>query len=439
MVTENPLPTGSRCRFEIRLGTAGPRLEGAGEVAHRREPEPGVPGGMGIRFLTLAQEGAALLARLTEAYEKRGADGLESALADEVGGWERRRLEDESTEPLGPPEEVPPPTDRLTPALLPGAGGSEEAADDEDRVQPGKVESDALDDTVPLTAPALENGEVEETVRKPSSFDREGEAPASTPEPVDGSEAARSQEDTLDLTLEVAPTSGPAPRGRSSTPRWILAAALAAFLGGGWLLWANRAEFPWPELVASEELPGWEDRQPYEITEAAGADVPDAARGAAAAALALPDLASDPSTASPDPAARPPSPPGESELDEPGAGGRGEPAAPFRSVREIRWFPEGDGLRVELQLDGAIPEKSFRTFRPAKAPPRIVVQLFGVDDPYPIEELGVRSALVRSIRVGFHAEQTRPEQRVVLDLTGPDVQLESVEPNGDVLVVRLSG
>lgn len=430
MLTDQPLPVGSRCRFEIRLGGHGPVLEGTAEVAHIREGDPEEPAGMGIHFLTLDREGADLLVRLTALYEDEGGDAMRTALAEALAECERRRLEEESTEDPGPAaEEEGVATDRIVPiSVTERAGRSKERGGSR-----RGVSGEALDDTAPIPPPVSDDEGtpprgIDATSGEELALNSEAPEPSAQPPAEPAPEAGPGSEprgaDDSGGTSDV-PSEGPSlatESRRAGASGWIWAAGLVGFALGGWLLWTNREAFPLPELVASEELAGWEDQDPYEIVEAT--DVASAV--AARAAMETADPGSTEARTEDM---------GVPEDAERAVTEAGDPT--FRSLEVIRWFQEGDGLAVELRLDGEVPGGSYRTFRPATHPPRIVVQLFGVDDPYPPEEIPVDSDLVHAIRLGFHPEGEGGEQRVVLDLANPGVVLQRIEARGETLVVVL--
>jgi hypothetical protein len=73
------------------------------------------------------------------------------------------------------------------------------------------------------------------------------------------------------------------------------------------------------------------------------------------------------------------------------------------------------------------------------SPPRVLVRLKGIVEPYRPLETPVGTTEVRAIRMGHHPEKTPPSLWVVLDVIGPGVKVKGVEVDGDtarVLVGR---
>ena len=437
-------------------------IEGTAEVMHVAGESAEGPASMGIRFLTVDDEGAELLQALGSVFQADGPEALREALETAGAECERRKLEEESTEPLGPPgtEELPV-TERITPIRLEdleqaarmGGGGS---VPDPSVVHAteGARRRD-LDDTAPIPPPA--GAASEPTIVVAESEPSEGPDPESTAEGTAKTEAASADAadagaewddgavepepglrpadipadehgdaaidlDPLSKTLDIARESRNLPRDPRSRPAaeprrgsaWVWALGLVTFGIGAWLLWSYRELAPRPQLAASEELPGWEGRDPYEVVEERGAEASEGY----APATQVP--AEPPVTDGVLPSATS-APVASASRDQ-----EAEPGQPFHTLRELSWSRQGDELWIDLVLDGVAAAGRYHAFRTPQDPPRIVIQLFGVDEPYPLEELGIDSELVRSIRLGFHAGDEL-EQRVVLDLAGPGVSLRRVE------------
>lgn len=103
---------------------------------------------------------------------------------------------------------------------------------------------------------------------------------------------------------------------------------------------------------------------------------------------------------------------------------------PFTRVLDIIWEELEDGLLVTLQLDGAVREGDVSHVRIDAPPPRELVKVRGVREPFPRSGLPVAATAVDRIRVGFHQQGVESELHVVLDLARPEVVLDRVEASG---------
>lgn len=103
---------------------------------------------------------------------------------------------------------------------------------------------------------------------------------------------------------------------------------------------------------------------------------------------------------------------------------------PFTRVLDIIWEELEDGLLVTLQLDGAVREGDVSHVRIDAPPPRELVKIRGVREPFARSGIPVAAAAVDRIRVGFHQQGVESELHVVLDLARPEVGLERVEASG---------
>lgn len=109
------------------------------------------------------------------------------------------------------------------------------------------------------------------------------------------------------------------------------------------------------------------------------------------------------------------------------AGGARPPT--FGGLQDVTWSEDGEGLWVELALEGSLPAEALRRFRPREAPPREVIQMLGARHGYAQPVVPVNSPLLDQIRVGFHPGDG-DELRVVLDLASPAVVVRSMQSDG---------
>ena len=111
---------------------------------------------------------------------------------------------------------------------------------------------------------------------------------------------------------------------------------------------------------------------------------------------------------------------------------------PATIISDVRWEPRTEGTVVVIHGNGRL-EKSRVRVDLLSAPPRVLVRLRGIVEPYRPLEFPVGTDAVRAIRMGHHPEKNPPSQWVVLDVNGPGVKVKGVEVEGDtarVLVGR---
>jgi uncharacterized protein (TIGR02266 family) len=106
--SEAPVAPGQRFHFEAGLTTKGPRFEGNGEVLWvRREWEGSArPPGFAVRFRELQEEGRSILLRLADVFLAHGVAAMQEELQAMSVAWQRRRLDDESTDVILPDDQI---------------------------------------------------------------------------------------------------------------------------------------------------------------------------------------------------------------------------------------------------------------------------------------------------------------------------------------------
>ena len=129
---------------------------------------------------------------------------------------------------------------------------------------------------------------------------------------------------------------------------------------------------------------------------------------------------------------------------EPAASEEAEPqegpvtTTPATTISDVRWEPRAEGTVVVIRGNGRMDESRVRADA-LSSPPRVLVRLGGIVEPYRPLEVTVGTDAVRFIRMGHHPEQKPPSLWVVLDVNGPGVKIKGVEVEGDtarVLVGR---
>src|SRR5688572_2504961 len=105
--SEAPIVPGQRFHFDAGLTAKGPRFEGVGEVMWvRREWEGNArPPGFAVRFLELQQDGVDAMQQLADVFLDKGVGAMQEELMAMAAAWQRRRLDDESTDEMEAPVE----------------------------------------------------------------------------------------------------------------------------------------------------------------------------------------------------------------------------------------------------------------------------------------------------------------------------------------------
>ncbi len=108
-------------------------------------------------------------------------------------------------------------------------------------------------------------------------------------------------------------------------------------------------------------------------------------------------------------------------------------ATPFTRVTDISWGPLTGGQRVVIAADGAVPQGRYKYSR-LDSPPRELIKLYGVRQPFAKTALTVGGPAVQRIRLGYHPGN---ELHIVLDLADPQARIREVRSVGSRLVVEL--
>lgn len=101
---------------------------------------------------------------------------------------------------------------------------------------------------------------------------------------------------------------------------------------------------------------------------------------------------------------------------------------------------EGDagGTLVTLRGDGAFSPERLTQQRIEGRHPRELLRISGIDEGFELAEIGGGTPELLRVRTGLHAGATGSELHVVLDLSGPEIVLSSIEPDGESLRIRLN-
>ncbi len=103
-----------------------------------------------------------------------------------------------------------------------------------------------------------------------------------------------------------------------------------------------------------------------------------------------------------------------------------EEGRPADRVRLITWDEGPSETVVTFWGNGRFPPQRVERVRVAGGQPRELIKLRGIDLPYRETVIQPGTPELQRIRTGFHPRQPVNELHVVLDLAGPDVQLDRV-------------
>lgn len=448
--TVSPPPPGTVFDFEFTLGEDYRLIHGIGEVVWVRESDEGFdrPAGMGVRFLSLDPESQKLIERIVaERLKKGGASAAPPPETVPGGAWVERVL--------GRSEER---------AGSAGASGPEQLSIGGVEPGPGAEEDEPLRSPPPGTAPALETeawglmsgplGSQGRSEPDPAESGAPEPAPFVPPSAMATSPYARSYGGAA-----AAPTRD----GHRGLVVAVLIVLLLVAGGAVMVLFFPEASVRWlvggdgtkgapartAQGPAAERPPAVGESQPRRPPPAAASPTaePPVATGSAEPPGAATEPATPPAAESPSPepaspgasVPRPssrarPAPPPEPEPAPRPAPRETAPApapsgAPFSRVLNVIWEPQGNDLLLTIFLDGRVEEWQYSVARLA-SPPRELVRIQGVKQPFARTEIDVTSPLAERIRIGFHPELRGSELHVVVDLAGPRVVLDRSEAVG---------
>lgn len=115
-------------------------------------------------------------------------------------------------------------------------------------------------------------------------------------------------------------------------------------------------------------------------------------------------------------------------------------ASAGRRVQDLTTRQRSGSTEVVVRADGPIDPQGVDTLR-LDDPPRILLRIRGIEEPYTPHRVDVGSLDVAAIRIGHHPELQPPTLYVVLDTTSPEVEVVSSGVSGSsvTVVVARSG
>lgn len=105
-------------------------------------------------------------------------------------------------------------------------------------------------------------------------------------------------------------------------------------------------------------------------------------------------------------------------------------------VERITFEKVPGGTTVVVWGNGALRPESYKRVS-VDSPPREVIQIRGIEQPFSPVRIVVGTPEVKQIRIGYHEKPGGNELHVVVDLAGPQVRVDRIEPDGQRLRLRL--
>ena len=394
--SESDAELGSTLKFELRIRDGFCVLAGAGEVvqAGRTADSDSTHFDVAVRFVDLDMPSLKLLPRLIEHYRKRGM-----ALLDLPPGPVPQTAERTISEPVEP---APLTLDDLEAELTGHSETSGEAGPSEQEgadIVIGEVPGDLLVEAEDVVQPDPRSGEVseefvaEDEIRVEdlmSGQDSEfGSDVLVTPPELEGP--------PIDPGLPWLPDETETKK-RSDLWLILLLAIVGALLGVGfYYFYLNR-----DEGSRSDRL----DRDTMQTS-------PESA--------VLPEP--PPSLVTNDPS--------ETELTD-------ALPLPLTRVDRITWDSSDRETVVVLWADGDFQTGRFEAMRVDEDPPREVIKILDVSQPFTEDRLQIGTDHVRQIRTAIHQGVEYQELHVVADLVDSSVELQRTEADGTQLRVYFS-
>jgi len=126
-----------------------------------------------------------------------------------------------------------------------------------------------------------------------------------------------------------------------------------------------------------------------------------------------------------------------SELPTPMGSDTGTEVA-LRGVRGITWSHEAGSTEVEIRLGSKLSPKDVSVSQ-FEQPPRILVRIPDVSEPFSPLLIPVGSPELAQVRSWLHVERRPPELHVVLDLAGDRASLTEVRREAHAIVLVIGG
>jgi uncharacterized protein (TIGR02266 family) len=196
---------------------------------------------------------------------------------------------------------------------------------------------------------------------------------------------------------------------------------------------ADRGDESSQPAVASNADPAAPVPEPANEAEPVPASIADPPPGAGAAQADPVSADQSESNAAPPP----PPAPSATATARPAPAAAAETAAsgePMRTIQAIRFQRVPQGTLLTIAGDGAITAERVRRQRLGAPPPRDLIRISGVLQPFAPGQIEVGTAELLRVRVGLHPGD---ELHVVLDLTSASVEVVSTDFVGDELRVLL--
>jgi molecular chaperone DnaK len=444
--TRTPQPLGTVLDFEFRLGDGFELIKGKGEVVWARVEDegPARPGGMGLRFLELADGSKELIYRIVDQHVLQGGTPFDVTQR--------------------PPDPMPTPMASMAPMAPPALGGPRPAASPFPAPAPAaSAPPDPFADVFELPPPIS----ITPSTTTPSTTAPSTTAPSTTAtsreqlEPLpDANSWLPSLDDPAlerpplvdpfpDLFTPAPPESAAAPApsplfattfgtGMAREPRrvlpWILLAAGLVLAVGVFLLWDRL--MGWAGLGGEDEIVQTAPPVRPRPRSQAARPAPEAATPASTPApVPPPALEATPAPAPETTPAPAPAVPAPAQAVQEAAQEEAGPA--LTQLDRITWEEAFGGTDVILWGNGAIRPESFTRTRIEGNPPRELVRLSGIRRSFPRSRVVVGTSDVLQVRAGYHPEMGRGELHIVLDLAHPSVVVTGVEPGPHRLRIHL--
>ncbi|MCG6964077.1 MAG: PilZ domain-containing protein [Acidobacteria bacterium] len=386
LTTDSPPAIGSRVTVRFRLDDGFPLILAEAQVVWlgRAATLPAAPAGAGLRFLHLDERSTTLIDHMVAQRKREGKQLFDLArptpaeppAAEDTTSAANR----DSSGPEGDPWEAKPVT---APDPRPDA-----------QVTGQDVFSPAAD-AAPIPQSEQPAAELSAGLLSRELADRETPPQASTSQAAIDYAPARPDEE---------PARGHSWLLQPATLVGVLAAAVLAI----WVFSILRADHRNPaQLVAppATTVSSPPPATPTQVAAAAVAASPSHALETPASQISTPLLTPTAAPLPATPAARPTA--------------AIAPTATASRVVNISWRRTGLTTEVIIEANGRLVPARVRHFT-MEDPPRYVLRLLGIREPYEPFELAVDTPQVARIRVGFHEEKTPPELHIVLDLVGTD-------------------
>ena len=397
--SDTPAVVGSTVGFELRVRDGFAVLTGAGELVAAREKEASGATRieMMLRFVHLDQPSLKLLPKLIEHYRKRGVALLElpsGAIVDSA-------VTEVEPEPLD--AAAPVTLDDLedefsAPAETDGPEEEQESTPSSDLEVDAVTEPEAmLIEAEPAAAESATAEGPDTAAEKSDEIRVEDLMPDAEPEPGVLESPAELEGPPEDPGLPWLPDESEAKK-RSDWWLILLLAVVGALLGAG---------FYYLYLSRSGES-GSEQVDPEGEVLAASTDEAGTATGPTDVLPVTASVATE------------------------------SPGVPLTRIDRITWDASDRETVVVLWADGDFAKDRFRAHRVEEDPPREVVKIIGISQPFSETSLILGTDHVRRLRTALHTEVEVQELHVVADLVDPAVELSKTEVDGIQLRVFFS-